>query len=280
MTFSRHYAKARKAALKQQQTPSVNQQAQRITPVEVPTLKQRTAALGRVCMRLLIVLLCVAALLAAWYERAELMVPIAHINVQGQTQRIDQRALQRVLASVSAKSMFANLHPLLQQLQSLPWVQSVDIKRQWPNTLVITMREMTPVARFNEHWVLTQEGRLLLPPSDIGLTQLPWLMGPADQADTVWQAYQAMSAVLNPLSLKIWQLHLSPRFSYDLVLNNGLILYLGTSQVMQRLQLFTRVYPQQLAQRVNQIDHVDLRYASSMAIGWKLVGSTSAVSSA
>lgn len=274
MTFSRHYAKARKAALKQQQqqesqTPPPGRQAERITVPAVVSFKERTIAMVRWLVRCLIVLLCVAVLGLAWYERAELTIPITHINVQGQTQRIDPRVLQQVLASVTAKSMLTNLRPLLRQLQNLPWVQSVDIKRQWPSTLVITLVEMTPIARFNDSWVLTQDGHVLAPPSSMGLAQLPWLMGPADQVDTVWQAYQAMSAVLNPLGLSIWQLRLSPRFSYDIVLNNGLILYLGSSQVMQRLQLFTRVYAQHLADKANQIDHIDLRYASSMAIGWK-----------
>lgn len=283
MTFSRHYAKARKAVLKQRQqqepqTSPPSRQAERITVPETVSFKERAINMGRWLIRCLIALLCVAALGLAWYERAELTIPITHINVQGQTQRIDPRALQQMLASVTAKSMLANLRPLLQQLQSLPWVQSVDIKRQWPNTLVITLHEMTPIARFNDSWVLTQDGHVLVPPSHMGLAQLPWLMGPADQVATVWQAYQAMSAVLNPLGLSIWQLHLSPRFSYDIVLNNGMTLYLGSSQVMQRLQLFTRVYAQHLADKANQIDHVDLRYASSMAIGWKAAAPSAATS--
>lgn len=278
MTFSRHYAKARKAALKQQKqqagqtlTPPCRQ-AERIQVPNPPSVQERAVVLWRFFVRSLVLFVCLLVAVITWYERAELVVPVRHINVEGQAERTNQQALQKVLSSVVAQSMFANLQPLQRQLSSLPWVKTVQIKRKWPNTLVISFSEVKPIARFNDKWVFTQDDQLYPLPNDstdLGLQSLPWLVGPMDSARLLWQAYQAMTPVLAPLGLRIWQLRLSPRFSYEIVLNNGLILYLGTSQVMERLQLFSKVYAQQLAPKVNQMTHVDLRYASSMAIGWK-----------
>jgi cell division protein FtsQ len=281
MTFSRHYAKARKAALKQQQqhggdgyaslppaSPS-SRQAQRVhEPVPI-SLKDRGLRLGRIMARLLLVLLVIAIAGALWFERAELTLPIAHINVEGQTDRIDQQSLKKILSTAAEHSMFSNLQALQGQLLGLPWVQTVQITRQWPNSLVIYFTEMAPVARFNDNLLLTQAGTLFMPPNKVNVNILPQLLGPVDKAAFLWQAYQAMNAAIQPLGLKIVQLSLSSRFSYDVILNNGLKLSLGASEVMQRLQLFAKVYQQQLAPKLDQIASVDLRYSSSMAIAYK-----------
>lgn len=258
MTFSRHYAKARKAELKQK-----SGQAQRLVESVAPAIQAKRF------LKPLLLLLVIVVLAAGWLFRHELTVPIRHINVEGQVLRVDPVALQAVLSHATEHSMFANAQPLRQQLMALAWVKQVTIKRQWPNTLVVTIFEVEPMARFNDHWLLTKDGTVVLPPSLLPFDGLPLLTGPPDKALFLWQAYCVMSDLLNPLALKIWQIALSPRFSYEVILNNGLRLYLGESQVTERLQLFAKVYKQQLAAKIGQMDYIDLRYASSMAIGWK-----------
>lgn len=272
MTFSRHYAKARQAALKQQknQVTPLGRQAQRIPEPPPPiSLKEYGASLKKCFRPILLLVVVLAIAFGLWYERSELWLPIRHVNVEGASQRIDRAALQQVLNQVASHSMVSNLQALQRQLEALPWVQTVRITRQWPNRLHIYLTEVEPVARFNDQWFLSQAGTLLVVPNDKQLGQLPWFFGAQDQALFLWQAYRAMSPVLAPLGLSIRQLRLSPRYSYDVVLNNGLELFLGANQVMEHLQLFAKVYAQQIAPKLDQMAYVDLRYASSMAIGWK-----------
>ena len=274
MTFSRHYAKARKAELKEQAKlkktpePGFQGQAQRMVD-PLATLEVEPAPRSNGLLKVLGVVFVLALAVAGWFFQKELLVPIRHINVEGQVGQVNPIALQSALNSAAGHSMFANLKPLEQRIAALPWVKTVDMKRVSPNSLVVILSESEPVARFNEGLVLTSEGAVVTPPSVDHLTQLPQLLGPADKALFLWQGYRVMSDLLNPIGLKIWRLSLSPRFSYEVILNNGLILYLGTTQLTERLQLFIKVYEQQLAPKINQIAYVDLRYPSSLAIAWK-----------
>lgn len=271
MTFSRHYAKIRKAQLKQQSQGAPPRQAQRWSESETAELPKKPVVRRALYRSLILVLVLVLALVAVfWYERVAWFFPIRHINVEGQTARIDTQALQHILSGATGRSMFSSLDPLQQQLLHLPWVQTVQLTRAWPSSLVVHFTEVEPVARFNEDWVLTRSGSLLAPPDKTLLMQLPWLSGPPDKALYLWQVSQVMNAVLAPLGLRIARLNLSPRFSYEITLNNGLGLYLGANQVMERLQLFVKVYSQQLAAKVDKITAIDLRYPSSMAIVWKV----------
>lgn len=275
MTFSRHYAKARKAALKQQNAlkktpdPAFQGQAQRVIDPQAAKstmAEPRSYAWLWKCCLVGIFAVMVTALI---HFRHALIVPIRHINVEGQISHVNPQALQAVLSSVAEHSMFADLHPLQERVKALPWVKTVEIKRVWPNALIVSITQVEPMARFNDNWLLSTDGSVFIPPSLAGLEQLPLLIGPQDKALFLWQGYRVMSDLLKPAGLTIWRLSLSPRFSYEAVLNNGLILYLGASQVTERLQLFIKVYQQQLAPKVNQIAYVDLRYASSLAISWK-----------
>ncbi len=273
MTFSRKYAKKRKAVAAQQVLKKKlalshgGGQARRLAAT-VTSLKV-TFNGGQWLMRLIFAVVIIALMVGGWRFRHEFTLPIRYINVEGVVNQVAPSALNAVLNTVVEHSMFANLQPLQQRLLTLPWIKTVVVKRAWPNTLVVHLTEMQPVARFNQGLVLTRDGLIFSPPSLTHVMALPLLLGPPDKALFLWQSYCVMSDLLNPVGLKIWRLSLSPRFSYEVMLNNGLVLMLGATNVTERLQLFLKIYAQQLAPKIDQIAYIDLRYPSSLAIGWK-----------
>jgi hypothetical protein len=63
---------------------------------------------------------------------------------------------------------------------------------------------------------------------------------------------------------------LSPRYSWQLRLSNGLAMQLGRDsekdRVNDRLARFVTVYPQTLGQLQRKLDYVDLRYSNGFAL--------------
>jgi cell division protein FtsQ len=79
------------------------------------------------------------------------------------------------------------------------------------------------------------------------------------------QRYVRFGAMLMPLKQKIVQISLSPRWAWQLRLDNGMVLELGREQMEQRLARFVQVYPYSLAAMQQPVRYVDLRYRNGFA---------------
>ena len=73
--------------------------------------------------------------------------------------------------------------------------------------------------------------------------------------------------------MSIDELVLSERFAWQLTLNDGVTLNLGREKRIERIQRFMDAYPQIKDQSNNknnqQVDYIDLRYDTGIAVGWK-----------
>ena len=72
-------------------------------------------------------------------------------------------------------------------------------------------------------------------------------------------------------NLELTSLALSERFSWQLWLDNGIRLNLGRKEKAKRVQRFIDVYPRMEQRADAQIDVVDLRYDTGLAVSWKPV---------
>lgn len=64
-------------------------------------------------------------------------------------------------------------------------------------------------------------------------------------------------------------LALSERFAWQLWLDNGIRLNLGREDKAQRVQRFIDVYPRLEKPEGAQVDAIDLRYDTGLAVSWK-----------
>ncbi len=86
-----------------------------------------------------------------------------------------------------------------------------------------------------------------------------------------------MSKLLKFSQFTIAELVLSERFAWQLTLNDGVTLNLGRENRIERVQRFMDVYPQIMQNKAadQQINYVDLRYDTGLAVGWKPLTSDS-----
>lgn len=197
--------------------------------------------------------------------------PISSVRLVGERKYLTPQALQAVISPELKKGFFRlKVSTLHQQLLSLPWIKQVEIRRVWPDQLLIRFQEHTPAARWGDKGLLSTTGVLFYPDlSKVKKMNLPLLQGPEGKSALVWQEYLAMRKTLAPLHLRIARLVLAPRGAWHLQLSNGITVILGTNDVATRLQRFVYAYEKQLSVRQFEVSYVDLRYTSGIAVGWK-----------
>lgn len=201
-----------------------------------------------------------------WLEDAQ-KAPINQIVVSIKGSQLDESTIQQQIRSNHPESFFnLDVDQLHQEIEQIPWVYRASIRKRWPNSLMIYVVEQIASARWNDDSLLNQFGDSF--DARLADSQLPNLFGPGGSEKTALQGYRAMQSLLNGAGLSINELFLSERFAWNLRLNNGITLNLGRSEFVDRLQRFVDIYPL-LKKQDKQVEYVDLRYDTGLAVGWR-----------
>jgi cell division protein FtsQ len=224
----------------------------------------------------LLMLVASAALLAAaavWLVRVP-SLPVRHVVFADTLAHTRRAEVEQVLpASLKGNFFSINLESVRGALEKLPWVRKVDIRRQWPDRLEISIEEHRPVARWGEGRgeLVNSYGEVFaasLPEGEA--SAMPLLFGPLGTAPEVLKEYGALVGAFKAVGEVPVQVTLSPRLAWTLKLQNGMLVDIGREQpkspVGVRLARFIEVYPEMVAKRPVRPAVVDLRYPNGFAM--------------
>ena len=178
-------------------------------------------------------------------------------------QRVPTEQIERVVhEQVSGNFFTVDLGKTRQAFEQLPWVRKVSVRRKFPWSLEVEIEEQVALANWNGTSLVNTHGEVFA-----GRTEdtLPAFSGQPDTSTQVTEMYGRLNAVLQPMKQQIEQVSLSPRYSWQVKLDNGMVLELGREQMEQRLARFVTVYPYSVAALARATNHVDLRYRNGFA---------------
>lgn len=238
-------------------------------------------AIGLPVFILVVLGLCYGVYWIHGYLQDEQKLPVQKIVFSGDFTMLNERQLEQRIRHELTSSFFAlDVNEVHELMESQSWVFSASIRKRWPSQLFIHIEEQTPVAIWNDDLLLNQFGETfdgltsfmgdnISPIKKAELSsKLVQLYGPGGSEKTALAGYNNMQRLLNASGQVIQQLVLSERFAWQSKLNNGVILKLGRREYINRLQRYIDVYPM-LVERNAEIDYVDLRYDTGLAVGFK-----------
>ncbi len=208
------------------------------------------------------------------YELGQRLVPyadrpISKVSVRGDLTYVDQLAVQERMAPfVEANFFKVDLDGLRQDLEQMPWIAHVEVRRVWPDQVTVHLEEHLPIARWGDEALLNNSGQAFAPSDLARYEHLPQLHGPKRAQQRVMQQYQMLSQMLRPLGFSIERLELRARGSWFVTTGQGVELLLGRDQIIEKMRRFTAIYQQALAQESEKIARIDLRYANGLAVAW------------
>lgn len=214
------------------------------------------------------------------YEGAQRLLPyvdrpISRINVQGDLSYISQQAVQqRIAPYVAARFFTIDLAGMRTELEQMPWIAHAEVRRVWPDQVVIRLEEQLPVARWGDEALLNNQGQAFTPRELSNYEHLPQLFGPQRAQQQVMQQYQVLSQMLRPMGFSIVRLELRERGSWFLTTGAssagpGIELLLGRDHLVEKMRRFISIYDKTLKEQITNIARVDLRYSNGLAVGWR-----------
>ena len=200
------------------------------------------------------------------------LFPIANLKIEAPYHFISRHHLQKVLTPYLNQSfvMFSE-KKLMQDIKKIPWTEAVNVKKTYPDQVIVQIMERNPVAIYN-NMIMSEKGDLFKPLKLKKLSAYPHFYGPESQQKDILHIYEKLSKLLKIQDLFISEIHLHDNQAWDLTLHNGVILRLGKQDIERRLSRFIQVYPKLFAARFDQITCIDLRYANGIAVSWKTSG--------
>ncbi len=188
---------------------------------------------------------------------------VSQVDISG-AQRVTSEQTRLVIADCVRGSLFSlDLDQIRAGFGKLPWVRSVDVRRVWPNRLVVRLEEHQPLARWNQDALLDTHGDVFIAATDMKLVRLS---GPDGSNQQVRSEWQQMSGILVPAGRSVASLALDDRRSWQLVLDNGTEVELGRQDMDARLSRWVRLMPQMQAWLPQPLRRVDLRYPQGIAV--------------
>jgi cell division protein FtsQ len=173
-----------------------------------------------------------------WFALHTLVVktPTTHVT-EAQIRLVAERRVRGTFFTV-------DLEHVRSSLEKLPWVREARVERRWPDTLVVSLVEHVPLARWNDRALISDAGDVFVAAVN---QPLPRLFGPDDSSAEVIAAYRRHQTALAQLGMSISELRLSPRHAWRIRLDNGMQLALGREQADTRLARFVALYPRLFA---------------------------------
>ncbi len=218
---------------------------------------------------LTLVALPIVGVLNGWF--ASDRWPVRKIELRAEYNHVSAEQIRSAVQGELGTGFFAmELGEVQQAVMGLPWVERVEARKQWPDTLQVTVYERQPYARWGEARLISRTGDIFSVPGAEGMQGLPALSGPDERLAEVLAFYAECLREFAGSGLGVRAVDLSARGSWRLTLASGALIELGRVEPRQRLKRFLDAWPQLASGAAGPPVYVDLRYENGFALRWAL----------
>ncbi|WP_262964164.1 cell division protein FtsQ/DivIB [Methylobacter psychrophilus] len=197
-------------------------------------------------------------------------LPIKYVRTEGVFQYLAKDEVKAVLEPLVLTGFFdADMQAIHLAVSTLPWVDSVTVKRIWPDAIDIKVHERKPYARWGKDSLITGQGVIFTPKNIDGFQNLTVVTGPELQQVKILEIMKGIKTALADQSMELVEFSVNNRGAWKIKLATGLEILLGRNEQLKKLQRFLKTLTVLKKEQVEQIAIVDLRYPNGYAVSWK-----------
>jgi cell division protein FtsQ len=220
------------------------------------------------CLAIALVVLPIVGVLRGWFAAGRW--PVTQLTVQAEFKHVSPDEVRAAVLPRLGNGFFAlDLDAVQKAVAALPWVESAEARKRWPDTLLLRIYERQPFARWNDKQLISRQGLVFDAPGADDISTLPDLHGPDARLAEVVSFYAETQKAFAGTHLQIAGVALTERGSWSVTTATGAQIVIGDrDQAGRRLRRFLDVYPQLVAGHTDTFAYVDLRYTNGFAVRW------------
>lgn len=202
---------------------------------------------------------------------------IDQLKLKGNFSHINPGQIEDIVNQQTLGNFFSiKLSDIKERVEKLAWVQTADVRREWPNTLLIDIEEQQPVMRWQDDLWVNVQGQIIDLPGQQDIEDQTTLSGNKQHSHLMLQQATIWQQMLVSSGLMLSELALSESKAYVVTLRyssttDEFNLLLGRDQVKQRFERFLMLYEHHYKHSDQRLKRVDARYPDGLAISAKSI---------
>ena len=193
--------------------------------------------------------------------------PIKKIAVDGEFLNIKPVEVETLVSNGVVGGFFnLDVEYLQRKILLNPWIESVSVRRIWPDSIRVSIREQDPAAYWGQHALLNAQADIFAPvemPNDLPLVKLN---GPIGTEGMMLKRYAEIQRALHDTGIEISALEMSERRSWQIETSRGVVIKLGRNDLFKKIQRLINAYDNALSTEWEQVSMVDLRYTHGLTV--------------
>jgi cell division protein FtsQ len=221
----------------------------------------------------------IVASLVILLEAVLLSIPFIKRHIQSQINRVEQRGDHQFLAKSTfdqiAKQFIGkgfltlDLDQVKSAFEASPWIKNANVRRLWPDTLMVKVKEKTPVAYWNNKGLLDLSGKPFYPNDNRTNLPLPRLLGVDTQSVKIYTQYLAYQQYFNSKGIEIVGMEQTEQGEWRLSTIEGIDILLGQRPNLEQLKRVALLLESLSSDERHHMSYMDARYTNGVAVKWQ-----------
>ena len=192
---------------------------------------------------------------------------ITSINIEGDLKRVSKRGIEIIVLELKNQGFLtADKGKYKDKLETIDWVKSATINKQWPNTINVVLVEDDVIGLWNKRLLLNSSGELYALDQRVVPDELIQFFGPEDRENEVYTRYKLYNDELATRGILIEEIELDFRGSWVITVRPSIKIKLGEEATEERFERFLTIWDQSLLENFELISYIDLRYSEGFVI--------------
>jgi len=195
-------------------------------------------------------------------------LPIKAVKVEGEYRYLSTKTLEKLVAeNVNGGFFTLDVEKIRRAVMKAPWVREATVRKLWPDTLYVRIKEQNAVVRWGKDGFLNHKGELFKPEDTTYPKGLITLNGPEGTQRLVFEKYKTLMGLLSTKNQSVAWVKLNDRRSWRFKINDGPTVIVGRKEVDERFWRYVNKVERVLGKSLENIVQVDLRYANGFTVG-------------
>ena len=194
--------------------------------------------------------------------------PIKNV-ISSELINVNEDDISKAVKYLYSKSFFdIDLNYLKNKLEKIEWVRKINVRRSYPNEIIIDIEEHTPILIWNNKMYINTYGEKFNV-SKID-KNIPILISDESRINEVFTYFKLFNEKLSSrkLDFKITKIMENEIRSLTIGLSSGINIQLGSKDVNNKIPLFFEIYKSLNTRDLNKIRYIDMRYSNGFSVGW------------
>ena len=182
---------------------------------------------------------------------------------------VNKDDISKAVKYLYSKSFFdIDLNYLKNKLEKIEWVRTINVRRSYPNEVIIDIEEHTPILIWNNKMYINKYGEKFKV-SKID-KNIPILISDESRINEVFSYFELFNDKLSSrkLDFKITEIVENEIRSLTITLSSGINIQLGSKDINNKIPLFFEIYKSLNTRDLNKIRYIDMRYSNGFSVGW------------